>query len=426
LGRFKEACAATEKAFGLANLNEFERQALRSRLSICQQLAPLENRLSAILAGKDQPTDVATLSRIADWCLKYARFPATAVRLFEGAFATQPSLAENVQSQDRFRAACAAAQAGCGFGDDAPGLTDQERTELRKKSFQWLRADRDAWRKRSASDLAVAVRTMNEWQGNDDLACVRDPAALAKLPESERKEWQSIWVDVRALASLGPRKSFEQARSHVDHNQWAKASELYSPLLKENPGANGEFWFECAAVQLLSEDLAGYRQTCKLMLDAVPTRKMRAYLASRACTLAPDSVPGTWLTSEIISSELNIFEGTFWSLSERGAISCREGHFKVAVELFEKSLRAEAKPGAAVLNWLWLAIAHFKLGETDDARFWLKKADAWLDSVGNDLPASANSIGLHRHNWLEAHVLRREAEALLQQISAKQGAAKIK
>jgi hypothetical protein len=31
------------------------------------------------------------------------------------------------------------------------------------------------------------------------LAGVRDPEALAGLPEAERKEWQAPWADVEAL-----------------------------------------------------------------------------------------------------------------------------------------------------------------------------------------------------------------------------------
>ena len=32
-----------------------------------------------------------------------------------------------------------------------------------------------------------------------DLAGIRDKQELAKLPEAERKEWQSLWADVDAL-----------------------------------------------------------------------------------------------------------------------------------------------------------------------------------------------------------------------------------
>jgi hypothetical protein len=67
-----------------------------------------------------------------------------------------------------------------------------------------------------------------------------------------------------------------------------------------------------------------------------------------------------------------------------------------------------------VLNWLWLALAHRRLGKAEEARRWLGMAQAWLDSCGDGMPARAEEEqGLRLHNWLEAHVLRREAEALL-------------
>ena len=67
-----------------------------------------------------------------------------------------------------------------------------------------------------------------------------------------------------------------------------------------------------------------------------------------------------------------------------------------------------------MLNWLWLALAHDRLGKAEEARRWLDKAQAWLDRYREGMPARAEEeFGLHLHNWLEAHVLRREAEALV-------------
>ena len=37
------------------------------------------------------------------------------------------------------------------------------------------------------------------WQIDGDLAGIRDEAALAKLLEAERKAWQRLWGDVKAL-----------------------------------------------------------------------------------------------------------------------------------------------------------------------------------------------------------------------------------
>jgi hypothetical protein len=93
----------------------------------------------------------------------------------------------------------------------------------------------------------------------------------------------------------------------------------------------------------------------------------------------------------------------------------RAGRFQEATPLLELSLRADGRPARAVLNWLWLALTHQRIGKAEEARRWLGKAQAWLDQYGDGMPARAEAeVGLHLHNWLEAHVLRREAEALIQ------------
>ena len=46
---------------------------------------------------------------------------------------------------------------------------------------------------------AAVQKTLRHWQQDTDLAGVRDAAALAKLPEPGRAEWQKLWADVAAL-----------------------------------------------------------------------------------------------------------------------------------------------------------------------------------------------------------------------------------
>ena len=41
---------------------------------------------------------------------------------------------------------------------------------------------------------------------------------------------------------------------------------------------------------------------------------------------------------------------------------------------------------------------------------WLGKATNWLDQQGGRMPLETDAIQLHRHNWLEAQILRREVE----------------
>src|SRR5262249_15457185 len=101
--------------------------------------------------------------------------------------------------------------------------------------------------------------------------------------------------------------------------------------------------------------------------------------------------------------------------TQQGALHYRAGRFAQAVPLFQQSLKANGgKPGRSVVTWLWLALANQRLGKADEARRWLDRAAQRLDLHKDGLPARGEEkLGLDLHNWLEAHLLLREAQALL-------------
>jgi tetratricopeptide (TPR) repeat protein len=206
----------------------------------------------------------------------------------------------------------------------------------------------------------------------------------------------------------------EQGRAHAARRQWARSADGYARALEVAPTDDGHFWFEYAAVLLLSGDRAGYARARARMIEKFgKAADLRAYHVARACTLGPDSVAAAARSELLAREELSRNHREFWSLTALAALHYRAGRFKVAVPLLEQGLRADSKPGRAVLNWLWLALAQHRLGKPEEARRWLVKAQAWLDHSGDGMPARAEELGLDLHNWLEAHVLRREAEALL-------------
>jgi eukaryotic-like serine/threonine-protein kinase len=140
---------------------------------------------------------------------------AIAARFYADAVAAQPKLADNLITQRRCNAACAAALAGCGQGVDADKLDAKERLRLRQQALDWLRADLAAWdaqlSKQPDNVRPLLVKTMQRWQADTDFAGVRGPDALAKLPEAERQAWQQLWADVaatlaRAQGTSAPRK----------------------------------------------------------------------------------------------------------------------------------------------------------------------------------------------------------------------------
>jgi tetratricopeptide (TPR) repeat protein len=189
------------------------------------------------------------------------------------------------------------------------------------------------------------------------------------------------------------------------------------------PSEDGHFWFEYAALSLLADDRPGYVRTCAHMIERCgKAGGPRAYHVARACTLAPDAVAEASLPGRLAEKELKDSGREFWSLTEQGALAYRAGRFQEAVPFFEQSLRADSRPGRAVLNWLWLALANERLGKAEMARRWLNKAQAWLDQYRDGMPARAEEeLGLDLHNWLEAHVLRREAEGLIQSEAPRNG-----
>jgi tetratricopeptide (TPR) repeat protein len=174
---------------------------LERQLQRCQRLRALEGRLPAVVQGKDKPAATDFLD-LAELCFLRKHY-ATAARLYAEALVARPELAEDLRAGHRFNAACAAALAGGGQGDDAAGLREPERKGLRKQAREWLRLDLAAWARKvqagKAGDRVQAQKTLSPWQDDPDLAGLRESDRLERLPPAERQECQALWQEVAAL-----------------------------------------------------------------------------------------------------------------------------------------------------------------------------------------------------------------------------------
>ena len=167
-----------------------------------ERLLALANRLPAILRGEQKPKDNVERLGLAQIAYDSRSF-AAAARLRAEAMAIDPKLGDARQPQHRYDAACAAALAGSGQGKDDPPPDDASKTKLRRQAFDWLKAELSAWTKVLDSGPPQArpfiAQTLQHWKVDSDLAAIRDPAALAKLSEAERKDWQALWFSVDAM-----------------------------------------------------------------------------------------------------------------------------------------------------------------------------------------------------------------------------------
>jgi tetratricopeptide (TPR) repeat protein len=199
-GDLDQAAAEFREATALG-LTTPDLRAWASQVERWRELAP---RLSATAAGRGGPASPADKCELASLAARpFHRQYYLAVRLFQQAFAADPKC----PLINRYRAACAAAQAAIGRDIGLPVVGVDEWGYLTGLAHEWVRAplaalttmagDRKYW--------ATVRQMVAEWKQNPDLMAVRDPAWLAAMPAADRERWQALWADVDALlAKVSP------------------------------------------------------------------------------------------------------------------------------------------------------------------------------------------------------------------------------
>jgi tetratricopeptide (TPR) repeat protein len=172
----------------------------------CERLIELDRRLPDFLAGTATPTGPAEQIELAELCTLKKQY-AAATRFYADAFATQAKLAEDRVAGHRYKAAGTAALAGAGRGEGSRGLDAKECARLRELALGWLRAEVAACGREldhgPAEARPLALRCLQYGLVGPDFAGVRNPEALAQLPERERQAWQQLWADVRDRLARG-------------------------------------------------------------------------------------------------------------------------------------------------------------------------------------------------------------------------------
>jgi serine/threonine-protein kinase len=157
---------------------------------------------AAFLEGKYEPRDNTERLALLGICRFKNRTLASA-KLYTDMFAVDSTLASAPRFNHRYNAARAAALTGCGQGEDAASLAEAEKKRWRDQAREWLQMELAARIKALDTDPTAAragVRgALTYWREDPDLACLRDPAALDKLPPQERKEYTAFWAQVDAV-----------------------------------------------------------------------------------------------------------------------------------------------------------------------------------------------------------------------------------
>jgi serine/threonine-protein kinase len=206
LGDYAAALAMYRKGHELGSKQPNWQLPSAQWLADAERTVALASRLPAVLQNQDKPKNPAEGLAFARMAYDRKSF-AAAAQLWAGALEADPKLVDDRQAAIPYDAACAASLAAAGAGKDEPPLTDAQRAKLRQQALAWLKAERDLWAKILESgkpeNRATVVETLEHWREDSDLASVRDPAALAKLPEGEQKAWVALWQEVDSLLKKG-------------------------------------------------------------------------------------------------------------------------------------------------------------------------------------------------------------------------------
>jgi serine/threonine protein kinase/tetratricopeptide (TPR) repeat protein len=195
--KFADALAALKKGHELGSKQPGWKYPSAGWLAEVERLADLDARLPAVLQGKAKPRNIAEQWGFAEICTR-KQMHASAARLYREGLKARPKM-----NGIWFPAACAAALAGCGKGDEAARLDEMQRSRWRQQALAWLRDDlamrRQLLKKDTPQLRPLAQKLFESWKGHAALAGLREPAALAKLPQLERQAWEKFWAEVDTL-----------------------------------------------------------------------------------------------------------------------------------------------------------------------------------------------------------------------------------
>jgi serine/threonine protein kinase/WD40 repeat protein/Flp pilus assembly protein TadD len=196
-GELREALQVLRRARAIAGEDQRWRSVAAQRVREVERQIELDGRLPDFLAGKATPAGAAERVALAELCV-FKHLDRAACRFYEEALAAEPKLAV----AHRYKAARAAARAGCDRARDADKFDDVERARLRRQALNWLQAELKVLGRLLGGEpgkgpsAAEVARGLQHWLADPDFVAVREPKQLTQLPEAEGRSWRQLWAQV--------------------------------------------------------------------------------------------------------------------------------------------------------------------------------------------------------------------------------------
>lgn len=273
-----------------------------------------------------------------------------------------------------------------------------------------LRMAWDELRRESPSDFTTPPRDVITWHAEAARVC------------EKTGQWDAALSHLDRLATLDPERLdlfARKGRARAELGQWNRAAadfEKATALVADRP----RFWYRHALVRLHLDDRDGYRRVCADMLTRFGSSKdlVAAQLAAWTGSLALDTeADGARL---VAAAERAVTDSprNHARLLTLGAALYRARRYKEAVRKLDEAVKVWGKDDTP-WDWLFLAMAHHRLGQVELAKAHFDRAARWLDQRLGKGAAGTPAPALFWSDRLELSLLRREAEAVMTQAPAK-------
>ena len=199
LGRREESLVEYQEAFRINPANSRIRQNVTRNLRYLRRYDEEVEFLEEDLRRRPNHSDVLQELAIA---LFRRGSHLEATELLRDASNRHPEFLE--QGRFAYNAACAAATASSGLGEDSGELDEEARSSLRREALEWLR-----------HSLAADSSLLNSAFEDRDLAAIRDDAELAKLADDEASRLRSFWNGTSRRRIQRLEESFESPNDSV-------------------------------------------------------------------------------------------------------------------------------------------------------------------------------------------------------------------
>jgi tetratricopeptide (TPR) repeat protein len=219
------------------------------------------------------------------------------------------------------------------------------------------------------------------------------------------------------LVKLRPDARLWMGRVHRlgRRGQWKNASAAIAKVIELNPNDH-RAWYYDSVLRLEAGDVEGYRRDCREMLTRFghTDNPAIAERTAKTCLLFPDAVDNLEPVVQLAKRALTInpnHPDMKWFYLARGMADYRLGQYEGAQEWLQKALSSDEEDGIRDSTvYLFLAMAHHRLGKTEEARL----AERALGIIDRNVPKiESGDLSDSWDDWLRFQINRREAEALL-------------